>query len=597
MLLVSNTVEYPTACTRLVRAAWRPIKPWTFTFPFFLLFSLILPFFTSAQQSGPNPPSQGTLGLEFPQPGEERQDLPEFQTEEPALKFELPPVTPQPEEKGKLSEIPQLFVKKINIIGNTLFSVADLAEVIAPYENRKITFEELQAARHALTLFYVERGYINSGAVIPDQKVKDGIINIRIIEGTLTDINVAGNKKLQTRYISDRLKLGAGPPLNINNLQNSLLILQQNPLIKRINAELSPGLISGESLLNVRIEEEIPYQIYAKFANDQSPSVGSEHGEMQFNHRNLLGHGDSFGARLGKTPGLFNYDINYAHPVNALDTTVKFQVRRDVATVIEEPFQDLDIVSKTDTLRAGVSHPFYKTISRELSLELAFERRSSTTYLLGEPYSFSESAKDGKTDVAVLRFIQSWTDRSRVQVIAARSSMNWGMDKFGATINNTGEDGRFLSWLGQFQWARRLEDSGSQFIFRTDVQLSIDSLLPIERFPIGGVNSVRGFRENRLVRDNGLNASLEFRYPVIRNHPILGEILLAPFVDYGRSWNAKGSTPDPDEIYSAGIGIRWNWSQKLQMQIYYGIPINDIERAGNNLQDYGIHFQIIVQAF
>ena len=102
------------------------------------------------------------------------------------------------------------------------------------------------------------------------------------------------------------------------------------------------------------------------------------------------------------------------------------------------------------------------------------------------------------------------------QVIAARSTLSIGLDAFDATQQHGSvPDGQFVTWLGQLQWARRLGDWGIQSIFRTDLQLSNRSLLPMEQCAVGGFNTVRGYRENQLVRDECFIASLELRVPIV----------------------------------------------------------------------------------
>lgn len=87
----------------------------------------------------------------------------------------------------------------------------------------------------------------------------------------------------------------------------------------------------------------------------------------------------------------------------------------------------------------------------------------------------------------------------------------------GATINPSPPDGKFFTWSGQFQWAWRLPYWDSEVLFRSDVQLASEALLSLEKLPVGGANSVRGYRENQLVRDNGWLSSLEptFRTPLV----------------------------------------------------------------------------------
>ena len=63
--------------------------------------------------------------------------------------------------------------------GSTVFSDAELAEVTAPYRNRELTTEDLERVRLELTMLYVNKGYITSGAVIPDQDVTGNLIPFR----------------------------------------------------------------------------------------------------------------------------------------------------------------------------------------------------------------------------------------------------------------------------------------------------------------------------------------------------------------------------------------------------------------------------------
>jgi len=74
-----------------------------------------------------------------------------------------------------------------------------------PYTNREITSEELEDARRAVTVYYISHGYINSGAVIPDQTPDNGVITIRIVEGALsrsscTEISGCATTTLRAGY-------------------------------------------------------------------------------------------------------------------------------------------------------------------------------------------------------------------------------------------------------------------------------------------------------------------------------------------------------------------------------------------------------------
>jgi hemolysin activation/secretion protein len=494
-------------------------------------------------------------------------------------------------DTGRLSEKPGVFVKRFRIIGSTKFSEEELAAVTASYENREITFEELQALRNELTQYYIDRGHINSGVIIPDQEIVDGIITLRVNEGIISGIEIEGNRHFRSSYFKKRLEQASKSPVDINNIQQALQVLQQDPRIRRINAELSPGISPGEAVLKVNVEEENPYKVALTLSNSQPPSVGSYKGELNLAHRNLFGFGDIMEGKFGLTEGTEEYSISYSIPVTAHDTMLKGYYRKSDSTVVEETFKRLDIESKSETFGIAVSHSFYKTPTRELNLALASEVRRNATFLLGRPYSFSE-LDDNVTHVTALRFSQEFINRSQTAVLAIRSNFSFGVNAFNATKTDSGADGSFISWTGQIQLIKQFSERGLQLVFRSDIQLANDQLLPMEKFPVGGMNSVRGYRENLLVRDNGVSSSLELRVPVILNKQGEAVVHLAPFVDFGWAWNTEKETPDPKSISSIGLGLRWAISKNALFQIYAGYPLRSIDFTDKDLQDIGLHFQL-----
>ena len=543
-------------------------------------------------------------------PGTTRPALPEFRPPKVLPEIVLPPPMLKPKTEGLLSEKLRVHISKISFYGNTAIKDDELQKIAAPYENRTITSEDLEKLRRKLTMLYVEKGYINSGAVIPDQKVVNGAITIQIIEGKLSEIDITGNKWLRSAYIRNRIALAAAVPFNINQLQEKLLLLQEDPLIHRINSELMPGIKPGEAVLKTTVVEERPYQIGMRISNDRSPSIGSFHGEIFAEHKNISGWGDSLGVRYGKhtdgeDDGGDEVSLSYNIPLNAHDTALRVYYYYSDAAVIEEPFNQIDIKSKLKTYGISITHPLLKTLSDRVLLTLAGDKRRSESYLLGQPFSFSEGAENGVIKATILRFAQEWEHRSPLQVFALRSNISWGIDAMDATTNAEGTDGRFLSWLLQVQWARLLKKlHRTQIIFRTDLQLSRDPLPAMEKFSVGGMTSVRGYRENQLVRDNAVVSSLECRIPIVRLPiPVVsknqtdGTVHLVPFFDWGWAENTDRPTHDPRTISSVGLGFRWDPSLNIHADIYWGYALRKIDNPNDDLQDHGFHFQLFINFF
>jgi len=178
-------------------------------------------------------------------------------------------------------------------------------------------------------------------------------------------------------------------------------------------------------------------------------------------------------------------------------------------------------------------------------------------------------------------------------VLAARSQFSLGVDAFDATTNNTGTDGRFFSWLGQFQWVQQLSPR-TLLLTRFTAQLTGDSLLSLEKFSVGGLDTVRGYRQNQLVTDNGVVGSVELRFPPISNYKAFQ---LAPFFDIGTAWNNRESDPSPNTLASLGLGLIWQPSRHLNLRLDYGIPLIDVNNRGDTVQDNGLYFSLRYQPF
>jgi hemolysin activation/secretion protein len=527
-----------------------------------------------------------------PRPGDERPELPEY--EEPAPpSLALPPI-PQapPARRDRLAQGPTLFVRGYRFEGNTAFSDAQLAELAAPWTGRQVDSADLEALRVAVTRLYVDAGYVNSGALIPDQRPADGMVEIQIVEGRLAEIQIEGNRHFRSGYLRRRLALAAGPPLEVGSVEERLQILQQDPRIRRLDAELGPGPRRGEAELRVRVEEERPYRLWLELSNHESPSVGAERGRLEARHENLTGNGDRLSALYSRSDGYQEIRARYELPITPYDTLLAFWYDRGDADVVEEPFDELDVESESRSYGIGLHQPVLRSLHTTLTLGLDAELRRSETFLLGHPFSFAPGVQDGVSKVTVLRGFQEWIYRDSVQVLALRSQLSLGLDALGATTNPAPlPDGQFLAWLGQLQWARRLPWWGIESLLRFDVQLSTRPLLPLEQFAVGGPRSVRGYRENQLVRDTGADASFELRLPLWRDDTGRPIVQLAPFVDYGRSqYRKRDLAPRSETLWGVGVGLRFAITRRAQLEVYYGHALRDVpEPADHDLQDVSVY--------
>ena len=542
---------------------------------------------TVAWAQAPQLPS-GVLPSQQPLP------QPEFR-KPPPEQLKLPPVSPA--DADRLPRMTRVMVRKIRITGNTVIPDAELEKIAAPFENRELGNIELEELRQRLTKLYISRGYVNSGAVLPDQKVSEGVIEFRIIEGRLTRTEIEGTEHFDAAYFSDRIALHAGPPLNVPELEQELQILLRDPLVKSMNARLVPGERPGEAVLKAQVEEAPRVNLGLVLDNKLAPGLGDAKATLLGSINNLIGRGDVLEGEFGYAKGIpYDFKLRYRSPINIHDTAIGVHYETTKAEVVESPFDVLDIKSKLETIGAQISHPVYRTPNKQLVLAGVVERRETKTTLLGVPFSFSPGVNDGKATVSALRLVGDYVDRGRTQVIAARSTVSIGLDAFGSTINANAPDSRFTAWLGQFQWVKLLGERGDQLRFRADFQYTNNALLPVEQYAVGGLDSVRGYRAFQLLRDKGYTASVEYRIPVFSNPTGERNLQFAAFVDTGGAKFNERQNPGPSQITGVGVGLVWNPSPEFSAELYYANGLNNVpDPPSHSLQDDSLYFRLIAR--
>lgn len=511
----------------------------------------------------------------------------------PATPIIPSPTIPAPPNPSFPSEA-SFLVKKIEVLGATVLQ-AEIAQLIQAVENRPVTFADLLKLRSKITELYIKNGYITSGAfLLNNQNLTAGVVKIQVVEGELEKIEIAGLRRLQSVYVRSRLEKATVTPLNRQRLEAALQLLQLDPLIQRVNAELTAGSSPGRNILQIQITEAPAFHGGVYTANNQTPSVGSTQLGIFVDHNNLLGFGDRLSTEYTLTEGLNLYDISYTIPLNGNNDTLSFRLNNADSRIITDDFRDLKIRSETQTYSLSYRHPLYRQPQSEFALSFGLDLRRSQTFLLEDiPFSFSPGAENGEAKVTALRFSQDWLQRDATKVLAVRSQFSLGIGAFDATVNDTGTDSRFFSWLGQFQWVQLLS-ARTLLITRVNAQLTGDSLLSLEKFSVGGFDTVRGYRQNQLVADNGVTAGVELRIPLTANSNALQ---IAPFFDIGTVWNNRTNNSQAQTISSLGLGLLWQPNQDLNLRLDYGIPLTDVDNTGNTLQDNGFTFSLRYQVF
>ena len=498
-------------------------------------------------------------------------------------------------------------IQRFEFVGNSAFTDEELTEKIQSFADRPISFAELLQVADLITQLYIDKGYITSGAYIPSQTIGNNVVQIQIVEGSLETTNISNSDRLEG-YVRRRLALDDSEPLNINELQQALQLLRLDPLVTNISATLSPSPLPGKNILDVAVDAANPWSARVTLDNNRSPSVSTFRRRADVQYDNLLGFGDSIRVAYTNTDGSDDIEANYRLPINARNGSLSFNFSTTSSDIVEQPFDQLEIDSKSRNYELTLRQPLIQTAkqgsSQEFAVGFTLARRESDTQLFGVGFPLSRGANsDGETRLSVLRFFQDYNHRQTRQVFSARSQFSLGVGWFDATVNSQTPDSRFLAWRGQLLWLRLLGSQNSdlldkpKLLVRSDIQLAPSNLVALEQFSLGGQASVRGYRQDALLTDNGALASVELQLPVFSTSQI-GRVEVIPFIDAGTVWNSSGDqNPDPNFLASVGLGLRWQQGDRFAARLDWGYPLVDIDSRDRTWQENGLYFSLEYNPF
>lgn len=500
---------------------------------------------------------------------------------EPVLPTELPAPTQSSTPSGE-ERVP---IRDIQVVGSSVFDEADFAPILQKYEGRDLGLRELRQAADDVTQFYLEAGYITSRAVLSEQTIVDGVVQMRVVEGELEEIQIEGTRRL-AGYVRDRVNLANRKPLDQAALEAQLQLLRADPLIERVEASLRAGEGEGQSKLIVRVLEAPTFAGRVSVDTNSPPSVGVLRTGIEGTVNNPLGWGDrlNLSAFRSTAGGSATFGATYTVPLNAMDGTLQARYLPSSFELISEDLRALGVEGSSDTYELTYRQPLIRQPNEEFALSFGFRHRTGETLV-------SDVVIDS-TRTSVFQFGQDYLKRDRKGAWGLRSQFNLGTGLLDATDRADDEaDGQFFSWLGQVQRAQVISPN-NLLLMQASLQLSADTLLGADQFIVGGPSSVRGYSQNARFGDSGFRASIEDRITVLREEDGSSVVQIAPFLDTAAVWNQGAETSDQRFLLGTGVGVITNLVEDVQARLDVGIPLIEINEPGDTDQSAFIYFTV-----
>ena len=489
----------------------------------------------------------------------------------------------------------------IAVQNSSILGAQEIESVTARWRGKLIGGYELFVIARELTALYTDRGYSGSGVVLGDQAIEGGVVRYHAREVYVAKVSISPPPRwIRESVVARWVWPDLSKPLHLPTLQDQIAMMRDSPHIKRIDADLAVGLANpSEATLNIAIEEPAPMSVWLSAANNRSPSIGAVRKEMGVAHRSLLGWGDSIELRAGQTEGLNDSHISYNFPIPKTRFTVNYlRGRADSRAIEPRVFRDLDIVALSNTDTLSVNANLFRSPATVANAGFTHDRRRSSTSLLGFPFSFTLGIPEGESTVTANRVSGEFVFRDprmngSARVIATSGKVNPAAD---AGIPGAVAPSFKLLQLGATYVMSFSTDRLGTWELRTriDAQHARETLAPVERMSFGGVNGVRGYRENLFLRDKGVIARVELNREAVEVFKYLN-IGGGVFADAGRGRDVfERADALPRSISSVGVSIETRVTPYFRLTTQYARPRDRSFSKGGNLQDRGVHLSAVL---
>lgn len=440
------------------------------------------------------------------------------------IKLDIPAVP----EAASAGGSPKFKVNKIEIEGNTVIDQDAVDDILKKYEGQDLSLDDLGKTVNDLNALYRSKGFLTSQAYIPPQDIENGVVKIQIVEGTIGDISISGNRYFRTWAIKRSLPdYENGEVLNIPDLEKTLNRINQQQAF-RLKAVLKAGEKTGQTDIDFQVAERQPWQISPTFDNQGRPFVGTMRWGTEVSNQSLFGMGDRLFLKWLMAERTQVAAGSYSVPLNRYGTELGYSYGFS--------YVDVDLHTGKQPRIQGFSHNHSLTLSQPLDKNRMFTTDASLNVRRVTTYF------DGNRG-----------DRDNVRSLGFGLNFN-KLDRWGRTFlrlqNDVGIewlDGDQNFWKTQI-FGTRLQrlPLGMTLILRGSGQFTPDSLPPVEQYQIGGAFSVRGYTEGLITGDSGYNLGAEVRFPIPglkKVSPWLGDrIQGAYFMDVGQAWLDRSNT-------------------------------------------------------
>lgn len=500
-------------------------------------------------------PDAGTVTRELEQaaPPAPRESAPVVQTPSPSGGTLISATAG--EEAG-----PRFQLKAVRFTGNTAFASRELQSLLSPLMGDEVGLTQLEYAVGRVTQFYRDRGFPVARAYLPPQDVRNGEVEIAVLEGELGTLDVKNGSRVREDVIAAYLQPLQGRAVESAALERKLLLVYGLAGVSANRARLAPGSEIGQTDLILDLGARPAFSSGLQLDNYGDRYTGKLRATATASWMSPTGRGDRLSARLTYgDPDLAYGNVGYTRPIGAHGLRTEVGFARTEYTLGEE-LAALDASGQASTWSARVGYPIVLTARFTLQTQVGYawrdlEDRIDATLLRNDKHSrvatvdLSGEVRDGFLGGGVTTFDVEY----RHGELTLENLQAQAIDA--ATARTAGS---FGAWRIELMRLQRLSERFS-LLFSTRAQVSGQNLDSSEKFVLAGPEGVRAYAPGEASGDEGHFERLELRYA--HGSGTLGTFMPFAFVEGGRlRINAEPFAAGRNHrvLSAAGLGLRWS---------------------------------------
>lgn len=458
-------------------------------------------------------------------------------------------------------------VKEFRFTGVTLFKPAQLQALLSDRIGKTLGFAELETAANTITVFYRQQGYFGATAYLPAQEIKDGVVEITVVEGRLGKIKLKRMPDVRLKESIARGYLDHIPldrPLSEREVERALLLLNDLPGIS-VSGMLEPGETAGTGDLSIQMSEGKRVSGSVEFDNSGSRSTGEHRAGVGVSLNDPSGRGDQLNLRglQAQAGGMDNVAAAYIIPINSMGTKAEINYSA-LDYRLGKDFAALNASGKAQVVGAKVSHSIVRSRSLNVIGQVGveskkFEDRIDSTSSINDKTSRNLSLR-----LATDR-VDDWLGGGSNFLSVTYTRGRLALDTPSVSSQDAAPDGRqtqgvFQKW--NYSLSRQQVIASQWSVYGAlSGQSALMNLDSSEKFSLGGPYGVRAYPVAQASADEGLVANLELRY-LLPQTTLPGDWMLMGFVDGGRAKINKDPLPtdsnNVQRIYANGVGLNWS---------------------------------------